>query len=49
MHEVRFMSVKKAFPNEADELFAATERMAKLRYESYIRKSKEDWTGCTEA
>ncbi len=49
MHEVRFMSVKKAFPNEADELFAATERMAKLRYESYIRKSKEDWSDATEA
>ncbi len=49
MHEVRFMSVKKAYPNEADELFAATERMAKLRYESYIRKSKEDWSDATEA
>ena len=49
MHEVRFMSVKKAFPNEADELFAATERMAKLRYASYIRKSKEDWSDATEA
>ena len=49
MHEVRFMSVKKAFPNEADALFAATENMAKLRYASYIRKSKEDWTDATEA
>ena len=49
MHEVRFMSVKKAYPDEADELFAATEKMAKLRYESYIRKSKEDWSDATEA
>ena len=49
MHEVRFMSVKKAFPNEADALFAATENMAKLRYASYIRKSKEDWSDATEA
>ena len=49
MNEVRFMSVKKAYPNEADELFAATQRMAQLRYESYIRKSKEDWSDATEA
>ena len=49
MHEVRFMSVKKAYPNEADELFAATEKMAKLRYQSYIRKSQEDWSEATEA
>ena len=49
MHEVRFMSVKKAYPNEADELFAATEKMAKLRYQSYIRKSQEDWSDATEA
>ena len=49
MHEVRFMSVKKSFPNEADALLAATENMAKLRYASYIRKSKEDWSDATEA
>ena len=42
--EVRYLSVKKAFPNEADELFAEAERMAKLRYQSYVRKSKEDWS-----
>ena len=42
--EVRYLSVQKAFPNEADELFAEAERMAKLRYQSYIRKSKEDWS-----
>lgn len=44
MHEVRFMSVKKAYPDEAEELFAATEEMAKIRYRSYVRKSKEDWS-----
>ena len=42
--EVRYLSVKKAYPNEAEELFAEAERMAKLRYNSYIRKSKEDWS-----
>ena len=44
MGEVRYLSVKKAYPNEAEELFAEAERMAKLRYKSYIRKSKEDWS-----
>ena len=42
--EVRYLSVQKAYPNEADELFAEAERMAKLRYQSYVRKSKEDWS-----
>ena len=42
--EVRYLSVKTAYPNEAEELFAEAERMAKLRYKSYIRKSKEDWS-----
>ena len=47
--EVRYLSVKKAYPNEAEELFAEAERMAKLRYNSYIRKSKEDWSTGEEA
>jgi len=42
--EVRYLSVQKAYPNEADELFAEAERMAKLRYQSYVRKSQEDWS-----
>ena len=42
--EVRYSSVAKAYPAEADELFAEAEHMAKLRYQSYIRKSKEDWS-----
>ena len=42
--EVRYLSVQKAYPNEADELFAAAEQMAKLRYKSYVRKTEEDWS-----
>jgi len=42
--EVRYMSVQKAYPNEADELFSQAEKMAKRRYQSYVRKSKEDWS-----
>ena len=42
--EVRYLSVQKAFPNEADELFTQAEKMAKLRYQTYVRKSKEDWS-----
>ena len=44
MGEVRYLSVKKAYPNEAEELFAEAERMAKLRYKSYVRKTQEDWS-----
>ena len=47
--EVRYLSVKKAYPNEAEELFKAAEEMAKLRYKSYVRKSKEDWSNQGEA
>ena len=47
--EVRYLSVKKAYPNEAEELFKAAEDMAKLRYKSYVRKSKEDWSNEGEA
>ena len=47
--EVRYLSVKKAYPNEAEELFKAAEEMAKLRYKSYVRKSKEDWSNEGEA
>ena len=42
--EVRYMSVQKAYPNEAEELFTQAEKMAKRRYQSYVRKSKEDWS-----
>ncbi len=42
--EVRFLSVLKAYPDEGQELFNACEEMAKLRYQSYVRKTKEDWS-----
>ena len=41
--EVRFLAVKKQFPNEAQELFDACQAMAKKRYESYVRASKMEW------
>ncbi len=44
MGEVRYASVAKAYPNEAEELFTEAENMAKLRYSTYVRKSKEDWS-----
>ena len=42
--EVRFLSLKKALPEQAQELFNKTEEAAKHRYASYIRKTKEDWS-----
>jgi len=42
--EVRFSSLQKSFPQEAEELYAETERAAKRRYQSYVRKSQEDWS-----
>ncbi|WP_279149156.1 thiamine pyrophosphate-dependent enzyme, partial [Segatella bryantii] len=44
MGEVRFASLAKAFPKEAEELYAATQASALKRYKSYVRKSKEDWS-----
>ena len=44
MGEVRYSSVAKAYPAEAEELFSEAEKMAKLRYQTYVRKSKEDWS-----
>ncbi len=44
MGEVRYLSVKKAYPDEADELFAEAQKMAKRRYQSYVRQTKMDWT-----
>ncbi|MDD6553147.1 MAG: pyruvate:ferredoxin (flavodoxin) oxidoreductase [Prevotellaceae bacterium] len=46
--EVRFASLKKARPEEADELYAETEKAAKRRYASYVRKTKEDWSDAAE-
>src|SRR5574344_531814 len=39
MGEVRYNSLTKTFPQEAEELFAATERNAKLRYGGYKKLS----------
>ena len=41
--EVRYLSVKKAYPNEAEELFAEAQRMAQIRYKTYVRKTQENW------
>lgn len=38
--EVRYNSLTKTFPQEAEELFVATERNAKLRYEGYKKLSE---------
>ena len=40
MGEVRYNSLMKTFPSEAEELFVATERNAKLRYEGYKKLSE---------
>jgi pyruvate-ferredoxin/flavodoxin oxidoreductase len=42
--EVRFLSLKKAAPQEAQELYDACKEAAQRRYKSYIRKSQEDWS-----
>ncbi len=42
--EVRYLSVKKAFPEQAQELFDEAKHMAQLRYKSYLRKAREDWS-----
>ena len=43
MKEVRYTSLQKTFPAEAEELFAAAEENAKWRYNSYVRKSKMEY------
>ena len=40
MKEVRYTSLQKTFPAEAEELFAAAEENAKWRYNSYVRRAK---------
>ena len=42
--EVRFLSLKKAAPSEAQELYDACKAAAKRRYQSYVRKTQEDWS-----
>ena len=42
--EARYSSLKKAFPEVADELFKAAEENAKWRYKSYKRMAAADYT-----
>jgi len=46
--EVRYTSLRKSFPAEADELFKAAEENAKWRYRSYQRLASENWAVVTE-
>ncbi len=46
--EVRFLSLKKAAPAEAQELFDACKAAAQRRYQTYVRKTQEDWSLPTE-
>ncbi len=43
MKEVRYTSLQKSFPAEAEELFAAAEENAKWRYNSYQRMAKLEY------
>ena len=43
MKEVRYTSLQKSFPAEADELFVAAEENAKWRYNGYVRLSKMEF------
>ena len=42
--EVRYTSLSKQFPQEAEELFKAAEENAKWRYNSYKRLAAENWS-----
>ncbi|MDR0438063.1 MAG: hypothetical protein LBH22_07175, partial [Bacteroidales bacterium] len=42
--EVRYNSLKKTFPAEADELFKAAEDNAKWRYNQYKRLAEMKWS-----
>ncbi len=42
--EVRFLSLKKAAPTEAQELYDACKASAQRRYKTYVRKTQEDWS-----
>ena len=41
--EVRFASLYKLFPKEADELFKACKENAQWRYNNYVRLSQQQW------
>ncbi|MCD7714593.1 MAG: pyruvate:ferredoxin (flavodoxin) oxidoreductase [Prevotella sp.] len=42
--EVRYLSLKKAAPTEAQELYDACKASAQKRYKTYVRKTQEDWS-----
>jgi pyruvate-ferredoxin/flavodoxin oxidoreductase len=42
--EVRYLSLKKVCPNEAQELFDAAKKAAQHRYATYVRMSKIDYS-----
>ncbi len=42
-NEVRFASLSKSFPEEAEAILKATEENAKYRYNSYVRQSKMEY------
>ncbi len=42
--EVRYASLRKAAPTEAQELYDACKAAAQRRYKTYIRKTQEDWS-----
>jgi pyruvate-ferredoxin/flavodoxin oxidoreductase len=42
--EVRYNSLKKLYPEEAQELFNAAQENAKWRYKQYVRMRDEDWS-----
>jgi pyruvate-ferredoxin/flavodoxin oxidoreductase len=44
MGEVRYSSLKKSFPEVADELFKAAEENAKWRFNTYLRKASMDFS-----
>ena len=43
-NEVRFLSLRKALPAQADELYAEAKKAAQRRYAAYVRKTQEDWS-----
>ena len=42
--QVRYTSLVKAFPTEAQELFQAAQDNAKWRYDNYVRLAKMDYS-----
>jgi len=43
LKEVRYTSLQKTFPQEAEEMYRAAEENAKWRYEGYVRRSKMEF------